>query len=101
MAPAMSSRRGLNLVAMLIALAADIAAAILVLWIVMVLLDANRANDLVAFIQDAARWLASWSHDIFTMETEWLRTVLNFGLPAVVYLFVGHAVAARITRLRR
>lgn len=91
-------RSGTKTVATVITLVADVAAAILALWILMYLLDANRANDLVSFIQDAAHWLAGWSHDLFTMETDWLRVVLNYGLPALVYLFIGHAVAARIQK---
>ncbi|WP_330318864.1 hypothetical protein OG301_02560 [Streptomyces platensis] len=41
-----------------------------------------------------------WSHDLFTMDADWLRTVLNYGLPAVVYVCVGHALAARIRRIQ-
>ncbi|AVH56504.1 MULTISPECIES: hypothetical protein [Streptomyces] len=42
--------------------------------------------------------LAWWSHDIFTMDTAGLRTVLNYGLPAVMYLLLGHGIAARLNR---
>ncbi|MET8678192.1 hypothetical protein ABZW18_11535 [Streptomyces sp. NPDC004647] len=91
-------RSGSNTAATVIAVVADIAAVILGLWILMYWLDANRSNDLVDFVQDAARWLAGWSHDLFTMDTDWLRILLNYGLPAVVYLFIGHAVAGRIRR---
>ncbi len=80
------------------AVAADVMAIILGLWILFALLDANRANDLVTVVHDAASWLAGWSHDLFTMDTDWLRTVLNYGLPAVVYLFIGHAIAGRLRR---
>ncbi|NIY65061.1 membrane protein [Streptomyces malaysiensis] len=80
------------------AVVADVMAVILGLWILFALLDANRANDLVTVVHDAAGWLAGWSHDLFTMDTDWLRTVLNYGLPAVVYLFIGHAVAGRLRR---
>ncbi|MFD4632599.1 hypothetical protein ACFVYR_12620 [Streptomyces sp. NPDC058284] len=81
-----------------IALVADIMAAILGLWILMYLLDANRANDLVQFIHDAARWLAGWSHDLFTFDEDWARVVAGYGLAAVVYLLVGHALAGRLRR---
>jgi hypothetical protein len=91
-------RSGSNTAATVIAVVADIAAVILGLWILMYWLDANRSNDLVDFVQDAARWLAGWSHDLFTMDADWLRILLNYGLPAVVYLFIGHAVAGRIRR---
>ncbi|AZM52988.1 hypothetical protein DMA15_10585 [Streptomyces sp. WAC 01529] len=84
--------------ARVIALVADIMAAILGLWILMYLLDANRANDLVQFIHDVARWLAGWSHDLFTFDEKWARVVAGYGLAAVVYLVVGHAIAGRLRR---
>ncbi|MEU8955530.1 hypothetical protein AB0C93_14625 [Streptomyces sp. NPDC048518] len=81
-----------------IALVADIMAAILGLWILMYLLDANRANDLVQVVHDVARWLAGWSHDLFTFDEDWARVVAGYGLAAVVYLLIGHALAGRLRR---
>ncbi|MET7359792.1 hypothetical protein ABZS76_15220 [Streptomyces sp. NPDC005562] len=81
-----------------IALVADIMAAILGLWILMYLLDANRANDLVQIVHDVARWLAGWSHDLFTFDEDWARVVAGYGLAAVVYLLIGHALAGRLRR---
>jgi hypothetical protein len=77
---------------------ADIAAGMLGLWILLFLLDANRSNAFVDFVQGTADWLAWWSQDIFTTNTEGLRVVLNYGLPAVMYLLIGHGIAARINR---
>ncbi|MFE9247759.1 hypothetical protein [Streptomyces sp. NPDC007088] len=93
----MSSRNG-NAAGRLIALIADVLAVILVVWIVMYLLDANRANDLVQWVHNAADFLAGWSRDLFTFDEKWARVVCGYGLAAVVYLFVGHAVAGRISR---
>ncbi|MFJ9411291.1 hypothetical protein [Streptomyces sp. NPDC101393] len=87
-----------NEAARVIVIIADLTALILGLWILFALIDANSANDLVSFTRSAALWLAGWSHDLFTMSTDWLRTVLNYGLPAVVYLLIGHILAARIRR---
>ncbi|MEU1018954.1 hypothetical protein ABZ383_07325 [Streptomyces sp. NPDC005900] len=84
--------------ARVIALVADVMAGILGLWILMYLLDANRANDLVQVVHDVARWLAGWSHDLFTFDETWARVVAGYGLAAVVYLLVGHAVAGRLRR---
>ncbi|GAB2871507.1 hypothetical protein [Streptomyces mayteni] len=67
-------------VASAIAVVVDIAAAVIGLWILMYLLDANPDNDLVSLLRHLSRWLAS-------------------GLAAVVYLFVGHLVASRVRRL--
>ncbi|MEJ8634708.1 hypothetical protein [Streptomyces sp. MS2.AVA.5] len=95
----MSPRRtGSNQAGTVIAIVADVMAFILGLWILMYLLDANRANDLVNFVQDAAHWLAGWSYDLFTFDEAWARVVAGYGLAAVVYLFVGHAVAGRLRR---
>ncbi|GGW30783.1 hypothetical protein GCM10010320_07450 [Streptomyces caelestis] len=91
-------RNGANQAGTIIAVVADIMALILGLWILMYLLDANRANDFVQFIHDAARWLAGWSHDLFTFDEAWARVVAGYGLAAVVYLFVGHAIANRAHR---
>lgn len=77
---------------------ADTAAGLLALWILLFLLDANQANVFVKFVQGTADWLAWWSQDIFTMDTESLRVVLNYGLPAVMYLLIGHGIAARLNR---
>lgn len=94
----MSYRRGngSSTAARVIAVVADIMAFIIGLWILMYLLDANRGNDLVDFVQHTARWLAGWSYDLFTFDAAWARVVAGYGLAAVVYLFVGHAVAGRI-----
>ncbi|MER6549685.1 hypothetical protein [Streptomyces sp. NPDC001250] len=77
---------------------ADIAAGLLGLWILMFLLDANRVNVFVEFVRGAASWLSWWAQDVFTMDTEGLRVVLNYGLPAVIYLLIGHGIAARLNR---
>lgn len=77
---------------------ADIAAGLLGLWIVLFLLDANQANVFVEFVRGTADWLAWWSQDIFTMDTAGLRVVLNYGLPALMYLLIGHGIAARLNR---
>ncbi|MFJ9704448.1 hypothetical protein [Streptomyces sp. NPDC101234] len=76
----------------------DTAAGLLGLWILLYLLDANRVNIFVKFVHGTADWLAWWSQDIFTMDTEGLRVILNYGLPAVLYLLIGHGIAARLNR---
>ncbi len=84
--------------ALAICTVADVAAGLLGLWIVLFLLDANQGNAFVRFTHSAADWLAGWAQDIFTMDTENLRVVLNYGLPAVVYLLIGHGIAVRLNR---
>ncbi|UXY17739.1 hypothetical protein N8I84_02545 [Streptomyces cynarae] len=85
-------------VALAICTIADVAAGLLGLWVLLYLLDANQANPFVEFVHGAADWLSGWARDIFTMDTEGLRVVLNFGLPAVIYLLIGHGIAVRLNR---
>lgn len=90
---------GANRAALVIHTIADIAAGFLILWILLYLLGANQGNVFVGFVRDVADWLAGWSQDIFTMDGEGLRVILNYGLPALVYLLLGHGIAARARRL--
>lgn len=90
---------GVNRTALVIHTIADIAAAFLGLWILLYLLEANQGNVFVGFVHGMADWLAGWSQDIFTMDVDGLRVLLNYGLPAVIYLLLGHGIAARVRRL--
>ncbi|WP_405718434.1 hypothetical protein OG607_03150 [Streptomyces sp. NBC_01537] len=94
----MSSRYSGNQAAVVIIILADVAAAILGLWILLYVLDANRGNELVKFVHHSADWLAGWSRDLFMLDTDWLRILINYGLAAVVYLALAHVVAGRIRR---
>ncbi|WP_434099324.1 hypothetical protein [Streptomyces platensis] len=98
---ARGNRRGVGVdrLALIIHSLADIAAAFLGLWILLYLLEANHANVFVDFVHGMADWLAGWSQDIFMMDTEGLRVFFNYGLPALIYLAVGHGAAAWLRRL--
>ncbi|WP_105971542.1 hypothetical protein [Streptomyces geranii] len=87
------TRRSATRAGSIFAIVADIMALILGLWILFYLLDADRANGFVEFVHDAATWLAGWSYDLFTFDEQWARVVAGYGLAAVVYLFVGHALS--------
>ncbi|MEY9872096.1 hypothetical protein ABH931_001570 [Streptacidiphilus sp. MAP12-33] len=76
----------------------DVVAGILGLWIALYVLDANPSNDLVRWVHGAADWLSAWAHDMFTPREGWLRTLINYGIPAVAYLLLGHALAVRLRR---
>lgn len=90
---------GSDRAALIIHTIADIAAVFLGLWIMLYLLEANTGNPFVEFVKGVADWLAWWAQDIFTMDSEGVRVFLNYGLPAAIYLLVGHGISARVRRL--
>ncbi|MFE5720299.1 hypothetical protein [Streptomyces erythrochromogenes] len=90
--------RGSSQAGRAVALVADVLAFVIVLWILLWFLDANQGNELVNFIHDTASWLAGWSYDLFTFSREWVQVVIGYGLAAVVYVLVGHAVAGWLYR---
>lgn len=90
---------GSDRTALIIHTVADIAAVFLGLWIMLYLLEANQGNPFVEFVKGVADWLAWWAQDIFTMDNEGVRVFLNYGLPAVIYLLIGHGISARVRRL--
>ncbi|WP_443074887.1 hypothetical protein [Streptomyces sp. NBC_01454] len=85
--------------ALIIHTIADVAAAFLGLWILLYLLDANQGNVFVQFVRGMADSLGWWARDIFTVGTQGLRVVLNYALPAALYLLAGHLIAGRVRRL--
>lgn len=91
-------RSGSSTAGIAIQILADVLAGIIGLWVLLYLLEANPANDLVVLLHDAARWLAGWSYDLFPIDEDWLRVLVNYGIAAVVYLAVGHALAVRLRR---
>lgn len=94
----MSRRYGGSPVATVISIITDVAALILILWILMWAFDANRSNDLVNWVHNTASWLGGWAHDLFSVHAGWPRTLLDYALPAAVYLLIGQAVTGRINR---
>lgn len=74
---------------------ARVLAGILVVWIVLDLLDANRGNTVVGWFREAADWLAGWSIGLFDVSQHALQVLLDYGIPAIVYVLIAHLVASR------
>ncbi|WP_405021080.1 hypothetical protein OHV05_33520 [Kitasatospora sp. NBC_00070] len=79
---------------------AHIVAGILVIWILMDLLDANQGNTVVSWFHSAADWLAGWSRGLFTVSGHTLQVLLDYGIPAVVYVVVGNLIGRAADRSR-
>ncbi|MEU1424876.1 hypothetical protein [Kitasatospora sp. NPDC005751] len=75
--------------------AAHIIAGILVVWIILDLLSANQGNTVVGWFHSAADWLAAWSRGLFTVSSQTVQILLDYGIPAIVYAAIGNLVARR------
>jgi len=90
-----AARRGAWGIARIINLIAGLVAAVIVIGILLVVLEANTGNDIVKALLDAAKFLAGPFKDIFNLDDRKLEVAVNWGLAALVYV----AVARLITRL--
>jgi hypothetical protein len=81
-----------------VTLVAALAAAILVLGILLVVLEANRSNDLVRVVRDAAQFLAGPFDGLFSLERNKVEVAVNWGIAAVVWFVLGRLIARLILR---
>ena len=79
-------------------LAATAVAAVLLLGIALVVLEANPANDLVQFVRDAARFLAGPFDDLFNLQRHKVEIAVNWGIAAVVWYAAGRLIARVLLR---
>jgi hypothetical protein len=85
-------------VARAVILVATVVALILVAGILLVVLKANRSNDIVQFVRDAAGFLAGPFDNLFRMNSERAETAVNWGIAAVAWYAIGRAVARLVLR---
>ena len=70
----------------------------LVLGIVLVLLKADRSNDLVQAVRDAASFLAGPFDGLFTLDSPQASKALNWGIAAVVWYGAARLIAGLLLR---
>jgi hypothetical protein len=73
-------------------------AAVLILGILLVVLEANRSNDIVQVVRDAANFLAGPFDGLFTLDNNKAEKAVNWGLAAVVWFAVGRLIARLLLR---
>ena len=81
-----------------IILAATVVALILVAGIVLIALEANRSNDIVQIVRDAATFLAGPFDGLFTLDSNKAERAVNWGLAAVVWYALGRLIAGLMLR---
>jgi hypothetical protein len=91
-------RGGLWGVARVVSLITSIVVGLLVIGIVLVLLEANRSNEIVNALLDAGKFLAGPFDNVFNMDSHKASVGVNWGLAAVVYAFVGGLIARLLRR---
>ncbi len=84
--------------ARLVTMIAAAVAGVIVIGILLVLLEANRSNEVVAIVLDAAKWLVGPFKGLFSLDSAKLQTLVNWGLAAAVYLLVGRLIARLLAR---
>jgi hypothetical protein len=93
-----AARKGAWGVARIINLIARLVALVIVAAILLVVLDANRSNDIVQAVLDAGRFLAGPFKDMFSLDNHKTEVAVNYGIAAVVYLVVAGFIARLLVR---
>ena len=73
-------------------------ALVLVLGILLVVLEANRSNDLVQLVRDAAGFLAGPLDDLFKLDSNKAEKAVNWGIAAAIWLALGRLIARLLVR---
>jgi hypothetical protein len=73
-------------------------ALVLVAGILLVVLEANRSNELVQFVRDAASLLAGPFDGLFTLDSNKAEKAVNWGIAAIVWLAIGRLIARLLLR---
>ena len=85
-------------IARLIRTATWIAVAVIVVGILLWVLSANSGNTIVSDIHDAASWLTTPFHGLFSIKGSKVHLAVNWGVAAVVYAIVGSLIASMMAR---
>jgi hypothetical protein len=92
---------GLRLFARFVHLVVSVVVLIIVAGILLVMLKANPTNTIVSDVHGWAHWLAGPFDGMFSPRNARTAIAVNWGIAAVVYLFVGELIARLSSRTRR
>ena len=93
-----TARRGLWTIARIVTLITWAVVALIVAGILLVVFEANRENDIVNSLLDAAKFLVGPLDDVFKPEGRKARIAVNWGLAAVIYALIGSLIARLLRR---
>jgi hypothetical protein len=92
---------GAGLLARVVRLVVSVVVLILVAGILLVVLKANPTNTIVSDVHGWVRSLAGPFDGIFSFHNPRVAIAINWGIAAVVYLFVGGLILRLIGRAHR
>jgi hypothetical protein len=92
---------GAGLLARVVQLVVTVVVVIIVAGILLVVLKANPSNSIVLDVHGWARSLAGPFDGMFSLHNARVTIAVNWGIAAVVYLFVGGLIARLISRAHR
>jgi hypothetical protein len=92
------ARRGLGELARIVSLITAVVVGLVVVGIVLIVLDANRDNQIVDWLVGAAEFLTEPFDNVFEPDGRKARVAINWGLAAVVYTIVGGLIARLLRR---
>jgi len=71
---------------------------LIVLGILLVVLEANRDNDIVDALLEAAEFLVEPFDNVFEPKRRKVRVAVNWGLAAAIYAAAGALIAGLLRR---
>jgi hypothetical protein len=95
---ARAARSGLWGLARIVSLITAIVVGLIVIGILLTLLDANKDNQIVGWLLDAAKFLVGPFKDVFKPDGAKVKVAVNWGLAAVIYALVGGLIARLLRR---
>lgn len=84
--------------ARIVTLATSVVVGLIVIAILLVLLEANRDNEIVDWLVGAGEFLAEPFDNVFKPDGRKARVAVNWGLAAVVYALIGGLIARLLRR---
>ena len=93
-----TARRGMWGLARIVSLVTALVVGLIVVGILLVVLEANKSNDIVSALLDAARFLAGPLDDVFNVGGHKATVAVNWGLAALVYALIGGLIARLLRR---
>ena len=92
------ARRGLWGIAGVVSFITSVILGFLLIGILLVLLEANRGNEIVNFVLNGGEFFAEPFDNIFSPDGLKAKVALNWGIAALVYGFIGGLIATHLRR---